>query len=228
MMRVGLVWVLGVAGVALISAVLLLPRTEPVACKPLVVFYGGFGSQTKENLLWEVCQEYSKPGVRKQCLAYSADGTDFIVDYWKSTPGETPIVLVGHSWGGDTAYTVAEQLPQNMAPTLITLDPVGGRAWTTVGIPNVLAVSVRKDDLAKPTHGEWVNIHQAARRVDFDGSLLELVKLAHCDGIADIGGLWGHQRNANSIEFAGGHCNIDRMFALAEIYIATATKCLHG
>ena len=126
--RKAVVLVLLVAVVAVIVVVLVQRRPEPLACKPLVVFYSGFASQTKETLLWELCENYARAGVTKRCLPYSEDGVDMVVAHWNSTPAKTPIVLIGHSWGGDTAYEVAEQLPPVMAPTLVTLDPVGGQA----------------------------------------------------------------------------------------------------
>jgi len=71
--------------------------------------------------------------------------TDFIKEHRDSTSLKTSIILIGYSYGGDTAYDVAESLPSRYAPTLITLDPVGKQGFVS--------------DLPKPTRGDWINVY---------------------------------------------------------------------
>ena len=211
----------------MVSALALSMGNNALACEPLVVFYSGFSSQLKGNLLWKLCQRYSKPGVTKHCVSWQDDDTGFIKEHWRSTRNATPIVLVGHSYGGDTAYHVAAELPQGYAPTLITLDPVGEIAWDTLGIPFIIGGSWRDQRLPKPTPGKWVNIHRRASNSHYwIGGQIQLSGQRSCNSIANAGGVWGNQRNATSIAFDGDHCDVGDMFKLAEPAIAVATRCL--
>lgn len=192
---------------------------EPVmACSPLVVFYSGFGSQKKNALLWKLCKEYNRSGVTKRCLDWPNDETKHIIEHWNSTSAPTPIVLVGHSWGGDTAYKVSRKLHEKMRPTLITLDPVGEIAWTTIGIPLVVGIELRDDMLDSPTSGNWINVHLRASDVRFFlGGRIQLIGPDSCNSIASVGGLYGRQRKANSISFDGDHCDVYEMFSLHQV-----------
>ena len=201
--------------------------TPALACSPLVVFYAGFGSQKGGNLLWKLCKGYKKHGARIRCLTWTDDEIDHIIDHWNSTDEPTPVVLIGHSYGGDTAYKVADRLPKIIEPTLITLDPVGEDAWITIGIPVLVGISFREERFPKPTQGVWVNVHKrAADFTSWIGGSVQFGGPGSCESIADEGGLWGKQRNAKSIPFEGSHCDVRKMFKLAEYAVDNATICL--
>ena len=182
------------------------------SCKPLIVFYNGFFNQDLNKLLGErnfyaVCNKYiPKKGVTKKCLSwskmYGGYETDFIVDHWRSTSSETPIVLIGYSYGGDTAYDVAESLPEKYSPTLITLDPVARKG--------------KDSSLPKPTSGEWITMYTR-----------KSWSLNKCDLIARAGTRYRNQSNADrNITFDGDHCDINKMFSLAKPFIEKQFACL--
>lgn len=171
-------------------------------CKPLIVFYNGFNDQDDNARLWRTCNDYSPPrGARKECRSwskfYGGYETDFIKDHWNSTNSETPIILIGYSYGGDTAYDIADRLPRKYQPTLITLDPVGKKGY--------------RDDLPKPTEGIWLNIYTKPRPFSFDW----------------LGIGWRHQDNADiNIKFPGKHHEAQKMFDLAKPTIDDTISCL--
>lgn len=178
------------------------------SCKPLIVFYNGFLNQDLDKLLgkrnfYSICNEYiPRQGVTKKCLSWSKIGggykTDFIVDHWDSTSKKTPVILIGYSYGGDTAYDIAESLPKSYNPTLITLDPVGKKGLDS--------------SLPKPTSGKWINIYTK-----------DAVSFNKCDLIARAGVRYRNQFNADSnLTFDVNHCDVDIMFSRAKPFIEEA------
>ena len=83
-----------------------------------------------------------------------------------------PIVLIGHSWGGDTAAQVARNMGDEICNlTLITLDPVSG--VKPFGL----------EDIANPRRNNiWINVHP-------DASLMDYVNSVPFIGAWGIGGL---------------------------------------
>ena len=72
-----------------------------------------------------------------------------------------PIVLIGHSWGGDTAAQVARNMsPEICNLTLITLDPVSG-------------VKPRNlNNIQNPKRNNiWINVHPSATVMDYVNSI---------------------------------------------------------
>ena len=182
------------------------------SCKPLIVFYNGFFDQDSSKILgkrnfYTICNEYiPKKGATKKCLSWSKfDGgyeTDFIVDHWHSTSSEKPIVLIGYSYGGDTAYDVAGSLPKEYSPTLITLDPVGKKGLDS--------------SLPKPTSGEWITMYTK-----------KSWSLNKCDLFVKPAIRYRNQSNADkNITFEGDHCDVDKMFSLAKPFIDKKFACL--
>ena len=215
--------------ILLLVAACLAPAAAAAACKPLIVFYSGFSSKWlgKDKMLAEVCEEYERPGATIWCQSWNAPAIDWIRRHWRSTPEPTPIVLIGHSYGGDTAYDVARSLSRSMKPTLITLDPVSEDAWSTVGIPMLIGVNWRDDEMPKPTHKKWINVYRKARNWNFwIGGSLQVGGPGACDDIARFGGMWGRQHNATSIRFDGTHCEARAMFNRVRSVVRDATACL--
>lgn len=115
------------------------PRPLSLGCEPvlgcgkaLVVLIGGGGdvdwySYVMYRLFYNYCNEYHP----HQSKAYfSQDSRAEIVDYvlaWKKRFPGHQIALIGHSWGGHTAWHVADflALKKVTVDLLATLDPVG-------------------------------------------------------------------------------------------------------
>ena len=113
-----------------------------------------------------------------------------------------PIVLIGHSWGGDTAAQVARNMSDEICNlTLITLDPVSGVKPFGLG------------DIANPSRNNiWINVHPDASLMDY----LNSVPFIGAWGIggllsAGIGGgmnLFGESGSGNNaIAIGGGRWN---------------------
>ena len=214
-----------------LAATVILTATEhpALACKPLVVFYGG-ASDTKNKHTYNVYkgrkEKYKKKGIDSLYFSHSQgkESKEAIRRHQSSARKETPVILIGHSWGGDTAYDVAKDLPDSYKTTLVTLDPVGGQAWDTWGIPWFFAYLVR-NQLSKPLNGIWINVAQPAPDRDFE--IMRVLPLS-CDRIASMGGLWGYQGNAtHSPKFEEGwdHCSVEKMFKAAEPLISPLLEC---
>lgn len=93
-----------------------------------------------------------------------------VIDYINTLPADEPIVLIGHSYGGDTAWNVADSITRNI-DLLVTLDPV---SW----LSNIIG--------SKPGKvRKWINVY-----ADQDG-------YSWNDFIADLGGQWGIEDSAD-------------------------------
>ncbi|MCY4173571.1 MAG: hypothetical protein OXF25_05825 [Cyanobacteria bacterium MAG CAR3_bin_5] len=198
------------AAAPLAAACLSLSPSAVIAaeCKPIIVFYNGFFEQDRDQGLWRICNNYNAPeGATKKCRSWSRSHggyeTDFIKEHRDSTSLKTPIILIGYSYGGDTAYDVAESLPSSYAPTLITLDPVGKQGFTSY--------------LPKPTRGDWINVYT-------DPPWLP----NRSDLIARSGVRWKWQDNADrNREMEIHHDDIGKMFRrVAKPIIEEKLACL--
>ena len=171
-------------------------------CKPLIVFYSGGLAKNLNTGLWKFCKGYKPPkGVVKRCKTWDQHENKFILNHWRGTRKRTPVVLVGHSYGGDTAYDVAGNLPRAYKPTLVTLDPVGK------------IVLLYGRNIPKPTRGKWVNVYRRAKDYKIENS------------IAWLGQSWRRQRRAQSILYRGDHNDVQQMFSRARKTIANALSC---
>ena len=72
----------------------------------------------------------------KNTAFFAWDEKDDAVKYIKSLPKDINVTLVGHSYGGDSAYDIAQRVGDRVS-RLQLLDPVGGRGLlsTFLGIP---------------------------------------------------------------------------------------------
>lgn len=126
------------------------PRPGITAASPtLVIFVGGGGDAKYRNVRdFQSSRDVIGALGQRESAYFGHDEGAAIVARIANEPQETRIVLVGHSWGGDTAAQIAAALGQRGRPvdTLVTVDPVG------VGL---------SDDFFRRVRGgsrEWVNI----------------------------------------------------------------------
>ena len=104
----------------------------------------------------------------------------------KAANPDEPINLVGHSYGGDTAYLVARDSSYNI-DNLVTLDPVSHFTY----------------DVSKPSQVEnWNNVYSNPNNYGVD------------DFIADIGGQWGPvgKPGVNDISSTASHGSVGSLF----------------
>lgn len=129
-----------------------------------------------------------------------------IIASHRGTSGQTKIVLVGHSWGGDAAVEVTNRLKGFgiVVEKLITLDPVSHFRF-----------------LPPKNQKEWINVYQRQSVLDYFTAvpLLGPLLAAFCgwigtatgrvtkaDFIATLGGQWGYEYGADqNIESDAGH-----------------------
>ena len=103
----------------------------------------------------------------------------------QANPDE-PINLIGHSYGGDTAYLIARDTTHNMN-NLVTLDPVSHFTY----------------DISKPERvSNWDNVYSNPHNYD------------PSDFVADIGGQWGpvKDKRVNNIPSEKSHGNVGGLF----------------
>jgi pimeloyl-ACP methyl ester carboxylesterase len=171
------------------------PRPGITASSPTLVIFVGGAADKMTGLVRNYEDEFRGSANRghRRSAYFSNTAMDEIMARITAEPQETRIVLVGHSWGGDTAAQVAAALGQQGRPvdTLITVDPVGR------GVSEGFLGRVRAGSR------EWVNIraHGAAVR---DTS----------DSIAALGGRYGDRPRGHAtrhIEAPVSHDNFGQL-----------------
>jgi hypothetical protein len=91
--------------------------------RALVVFIGGAFDNLNHNLLRVFCAyDAAFERTRKLYYPYTADLEQVRADVL-ARAGGVPVMVVGHSYGGETAYRLAQAL--DSVAVLVTLDPVG-------------------------------------------------------------------------------------------------------
>ena len=229
----------------MIVAMLTILTSEVVAsqCNPkdgmvYIIFFGGAGddwengprlvSRTADK--WR--RHYSQYVIKYYTWNKEKIATEELRRMLNDCPHEeSKIVLIGHSWGGDTAYAVADALDE-YAVALVTLDPVSTRAWNTYGLYPVVWVSAQDNRIRNPTTGRgiWVNVHAQSSGETDVGTFLSLIGFREylmvdsCGAVAWAGGPWGRQDKAdqsqvlvpapfdtNSIILT--HCHVGRMLS---------------
>ena len=191
-------------------------RTDPPcpgAAAPVVVFIGGFADALNRNVVRLFCA-YDATWERTQKLYFSYDEevrtiSDAIVRRAGTGAERAPVVLVGHSYGGDAAYRLADSLAADVdVRLLVTLDPVSGQ-WQGRAAPRPAGVD------------RWINVRVGSAP-----------GLSSCGLAGIVGGAWGPQTEADAdLRFPpdpakddpdDDHCKTEQMFLLDEVQAALA------
>jgi len=150
--------------------------------KPLLIFYGGGGdrdiSGNVRNWVLPLINSYSSiEGLTIKYYPFTdnfipiggnAEVIQFINNHIRNYPN-SPIILVGHSYGGDSAYEAIDNINKKV-DLLVTLDPVS---------------NFRTSQRAKPTNVlRWVNVWTSD-------------SWSVGDVVAELGGDWDRQDNAD-------------------------------
>jgi pimeloyl-ACP methyl ester carboxylesterase len=185
-------------------------RTDPACApqpRPLVVFIGGFADGLNRNVVRVFCAYDARwEQTRKLYFAYDGNRGAMARAIQDSADG-APVVLVGHSYGGDTAYDLADSLGSRVH-LLVTLDPV----------------SPRRERQTVPRPGEvrrWINVRVGSAP-----------GLSSCGLAGVVGGAWGPQPAADAdLRFPpdpakddpdDDHCKTEEMFLLEPVQAALA------
>ena len=174
-----------------------------------IAFFGG-ARDDKPKLVYRTADKwrhhYEQYVVKYYTWNQATIATNELIKMLEACPHKySKIVLIGHSWGGETAYAVAEALDDHSV-ALVTLDPVGRRGWNTHGLWPIAWLSAQHNRMPNPTtrRGIWVNVHaQSSGETDIGFFPLFLVGFvdflyhARCDAIAWAGGPWGRQGKAD-------------------------------
>jgi|GEM_PF-4105468 len=185
-------------------------RTDPACApepRPVVVFIGGFGDALNRNVVRVFCAyDAAWEHTRKLYFGYDADRGGMMRAIRDSARGG-PVVLVGHSYGGDTAYELADSLGARVR-LLVTLDPVSPRREGQ-SVPRPAAV------------GRWINVRVGSAP-----------GLSSCGLAGVLGGAWGPQPAADAdLRFPpdparddpdDDHCKTEQMFLLEPVQAALA------
>lgn len=129
--------------------------TAAPAPRPVVVFVGGMGD-AGTRIVREYANRFGGAHSDRETRYFAHDEGARIRRFIEGLPPGTPVSLVGHSWGGDTAASVAAALGATgrRVDTLVTIDPAGR------GTSEAFFARVRAGA------GCWVNVNAAG-----DGSL---------------------------------------------------------
>lgn len=124
------------------------------------------------------------------------ESINYIQNHLKNYPN-SPIVLVGHSYGGDTAYVVARSLGAKVQ-LLVTLDPVGKS-----GIDNKKDCSSDYPSSSNRRTQSQIECEQAKKQRSKPSNVVNWVNIwvtnagTGSDVIAQIGEPWNKQKNAD-------------------------------
>lgn len=181
----------------------------PDQAAPVVVFIGGFADALNRNVVRIFCA-YDERWERTRKLYFShGDAIEQMARTIRERAAGAPVALIGHSYGGNAAYLLAEALADSAdVRLLVTLDPVSGeREASQAPRPP----GVRK----------WINVRVGSAP-----------GLSSCGLAGAIGGAWGPQPAADAdLRFPrdpakddpdDDHCKTEQMFLLDEVQSALA------
>ena len=177
--------------------------------RPVVVFIGGALDDWNRNLLRVFCAydaEWER--TRKLYFLHTDDAEEVRREVMRRAAG-APVVLVGHSYGANLAYEMANAMRgEGGVRLLLTLDPVSGP-----GAPRV--------PLEPGAVRRWINVWAGSG-----------VGLSSCGLATAIGGGWGSRPEADlDIRFPpdpakddpdDDHCKTEEMFLLPPVQDALA------
>ena len=201
-----------------------------LACEPLVIFVGGFFDSVNKKMKKvydsekEKLDKYSNVSTTYFPWDKKSEIRSRVLRHQGTKKTTHPVVLIGYSYGGDTAYSVAKELPVNANLTLITLDPVGERAWWSIDdawwinplvVLAPIKIAKRDESLVKPTTGMWYNIYTPTKNwYVYDHQMQRfaaILSIKMCDPAAWVGGKYGNQLQAESIPVSGSHCDMIKL-----------------
>lgn len=172
--------------------------------RPVVVFIGGALDDWNRNLLRVYCAydaEWER--TRKLYFLHTDDPGEVRRRVMERADG-APVVLVGHSYGANFAYELANTMAADGGVRLLlTLDPVSGPAGPRTPLQTGAA-------------GRWINVYAGSG-----------VGLSSCGLAGAIGGAWGSRPEADlDLRFPPDpakddasldHCKTDEMFLLPQV-----------
>ncbi|MFN9548606.1 MAG: hypothetical protein ACK6AD_16350 [Cyanobacteriota bacterium] len=208
----------------------------PSISTPLIIFFGGAGdssvSETVKTLASALQKRYrsSGSGSEKVLIKYfpwdgEAASTNAIRVHLRVFPNSS-IILVGHSYGGDTAFKVADKLEKDKrVKLLVTLDPVGHYYGINNNLdcrPDYPSDTGRKSEeerqcelqrrqRKKPASTDkWINVW--AKGASTFGDL-----------VSSAGGRWNRQANADQdIPMNLAHAEASKMYFKTESLVQEA------
>ena len=148
------------------------PNENAGQCTTLIVLIGGMSDDNSgvvgEQLFDIVKKEYPRAIIAYYHWTHARDAMSAANDYSQICPC-SPVIIIGHSYGGSEAISNAEKLRGNRASpmVLLTLDPVGRSTWMHPDFKSVNDISF------------WGNVHSVPSEYDFS------------DFVADLGGQFG-------------------------------------
>lgn len=194
----------GRAGAARYTRVDGLCAGDDDAPRPVVAFIGGALDTWNRNLLRVFCAYDARwEGTRKLYFMHTEDSAEVRRRVAEAANG-APIVLIGHSYGANFAYELANTMAaEGGVHLLLTLDPVSGPAGPRVPLQ---ANAARR----------WINVWAGSG-----------VGLSSCGLAGAIGGAWGSRPEAHlDLRFprdpakddpATDHCKTEEMFLLPDV-----------
>ena len=187
-------------------------------CIPLVVLFGG-AFDNKSEIVETLAKDLGGSFVDVEYYEHDEGNPAraYIKNHLKLYPN-SPVVLIGHSWGGDTAYGLTNDwdIPVQL---LGTLDAVGGRAYPGMNFTEF------KKHLAKPVNAvTWRNVW-----IKPPGALSCILALGYFwnwnNCVADTGAPWGYQEFASNERFLGDHGDSYGMFGVILKDVVTSLRC---
>ena len=174
------------------------------APRPLVVFVGGALDDWNRNLHRVFCAYDAQWERTRKAYFLHTQPLDDVRRAVLADADGAPIVLIGHSYGANFAYELANALgPAGRVALLVTLDPVSGPAGPRASLQPGAA-------------RRWINVYAGSG-----------VGLSSCGLAGAIGGGWGSRPEADlDLRFPpdpakddpdNDHCKTEEMFLLPPV-----------
>ncbi len=149
-----------------------------------IIFVGGFGDTLFLGPVYKYARRYRKNFQGDDVHYFSWSQTEQIARTISTRTPRMKLVVVGHSYGGDTVMKIASQAMSRI-DLLITIDPVGRNQLTSAQVLDAV--------------GTWLNIQAAPLR------------LSPFDVMANVGGKYSEIIAHHSYICSCGHLDIDAM-----------------
>ena len=144
---------------------------------------------------------------------YQIDEIVEIISKLKKCCPDTKIAIIGHSWGGSTAVSVAEELADIHIDYLVTLDPVSLLEHTlSPNLDNVTNwINVYQEQTIADTFVDAVPV-LASALIFIPATIIDVSDGDNTigDGVATAGNQWGPESGATiNISSSHGHAEVD-------------------
>jgi hypothetical protein len=201
------------------------PASESGKHRPLLVMFGGAGDQSGngpiKNLSAQLRNSYQISGLTVMYYGQTEAHRALIEirNHVRLYGPHIPVVIVGHSWGGHSAYYVARELGS------LTIENNLKRVVISERTGNADRVNVDLLVTLDPVTNPYPNLPPLIGRNDRPSNVRRWVNIYTDSGLYDAVGRWGSESGASqNISTRDSHSKPDRLYRRAEGQVVEALR----